>query len=289
MRAPYRLVLLVLLGLLLAACSSGSGSDAPERPDESPEASAVAALEGTYVALGDSAASGMGIAPESRGDVCRRSARAYPPLLAARLGLDLENRTCAGARVDDLLDDSVVAALDAQTALVTVMVGANDLGYGGLIGVGCESGDQAGACSSAELRSEVDERLQRVTARLGRLVEVVGERAPAARVLVVGYADPLGDGPCPALPLTQAAFDLAASSVVELNAATRAAAEAADVEFVDTFEATRGHGVCDAEPWTNGVLTDGDGSAGHPRSDYHAAVVDLLADVLVDVPGGASG
>ncbi|MDP9821768.1 SGNH/GDSL hydrolase family protein [Nocardioides massiliensis] len=283
MRAPYRLVLLVLLGVLLTACGVGSG---PDRPDE-PEGSAGEIREGVYVALGDSAASGMGIAPERPGDICRRSARAYPVLLAQRNGLELVNRTCAGARVIDVIGgpgsrgDAPVDALDEQTTLVTVMVGANDLGYAGLVSADCADGAADDSCSTTAARAAAGDRLQAFASELRVLLETIDERAPQAEVLVVGYGDALGAaGPCPAMPLTQDAFDLAVATVRELNVVLQEAAEEAGAAYVDTYAATRGHGVCDAEPWTNGFTTDGDGAIGHPRSDYHAAVAELLVEIV---------
>lgn len=283
--------------LLLTACSGGTptatGPDEASTPTS--PTSPTAATSGTYVALGDSAASGLGIAPQAPG-ACGRSTRAYPPLLAERRGLELDNRTCAGDRIADIFGTSTEpgatqrepqgATLDEDTTLVTVMIGANDLGFAGLIGASC-SGARAGSESAwclardPEAQRRIGERLQEIGEEARVMLTEVVERAPNARVLLVGYGDPLGEaGPCPALPVTEEAFALARTSVAALNAELRDAAEAAGAEFVDTFTVTRGHGVCDPDPWTNGFTSDGDGAVGHPRSAYHAAIADHLDAVL---------
>lgn len=271
----------VALATVIGACG-GSATEPGSEPEDRSSASATPApgSAGTYVALGDSAASGMGIPPEE--GTCRRSERAYGPLLAARHGYTLVNRTCAGARVGDVLGTSDVQGppqidgLDSDTALVTLMIGANDLGYAGLLAGRCAEDASGSGCDPAESQERVAVRLEAIGKELRVLLDAITTRAPQARVLVVGYADALGAGPCLAMPLTRAAFAAAAEAVVDLNGVLRSAADDAGAEFVDTYDATRGHGVCDDEPWVNNLITGGDGAPGHPRSAYHAAVADLL-------------
>src|SRR5690606_18578072 len=133
-RVAQAVAVVVALATVIGACG-GSATEPESEPEERSSAGATPGpgSAGTYVALGDSAASGMGIPPEE--GTCRRSERAYGPLLAERHGYTLVNRTCAGARVGDVLGTSDVQGppqidgLDSDTALVTLMIGANDLGY----------------------------------------------------------------------------------------------------------------------------------------------------------------
>lgn len=115
-----------------------------------PIASAQPDTAQRYVALGSSYASGPGIEPmEDRG--CMRSAGNYPHRLAAGLGLELVDATCAGATTADVLlgrqqqvpGGGTVAApqvdsVTPDTTLVTVSIGGNDLGLiGGMLGRSC--------------------------------------------------------------------------------------------------------------------------------------------------------
>jgi lysophospholipase L1-like esterase len=295
-RTPSASAVLVALGLAVVTACSGVSSDPAVEPPPSR----------TYVAMGDSTASGMGIPPAAPGGGCGRSARAYPVLTAERWGLALDNRTCAGARIEDLRADGQdpddtpggsgttapsdaepqVAAVDQQTDLVTVTVGGNDLGYLQLFGSGCaDTAESAAPCRDAAEASgvDIDTLLRSITRDLRALLAEVQDRAPDALVLVVGYGSPAGKvGPCAALPLTPRDFTFARRMIERLNVALRTAVERAGATYVDTYEISRGHGVCDTDPWVNGPQTDGDGAPGHARSGYHAAVADRLDEVLSD-------
>ncbi|HUY44037.1 MAG TPA: GDSL-type esterase/lipase family protein [Acidimicrobiales bacterium] len=112
----------------------------------------------TYVALGDSFASGEGLAPfvASVPSTCDRSALSYPYLTASALGVGASGAfidvACAGARLSDL-DASVGAAapqLDAVTdssAVVTLQSGGNDVFFGELA-AGCLNTARGGSSAS---------------------------------------------------------------------------------------------------------------------------------------------
>ncbi|HEY7931672.1 MAG TPA: SGNH/GDSL hydrolase family protein [Acidimicrobiales bacterium] len=96
---------------------------------------------GSYVALGDSYASGQGLAPfvATTPASCDRSTMSYPYLLASSLGLDVagtgfRDATCAGAQLGNLATsvDGAPAQLSAVTAgtdLVTLNAGGNDANF----------------------------------------------------------------------------------------------------------------------------------------------------------------
>src|SRR5262245_7284176 len=95
--------------------------------------SPAVAAGGTYVALGSSIASGFGISEQSTD--CGRSNRNYPNLVAARLDLTLTDVTCGAATIPNVVDAAQgthppqIEALTADTDLVTVTVGGNDIAY----------------------------------------------------------------------------------------------------------------------------------------------------------------
>ena len=72
----------------------------------------------TYVALGDSYASGTGTRSYiADGTSCQRSTSAYPSLIAAASGYALNFRACSGARIADVTNTQL-SALTATTSYV---------------------------------------------------------------------------------------------------------------------------------------------------------------------------
>jgi hypothetical protein len=137
----------VACGLLATvALDVGTASASHLRPS-------VAATS-TYVAMGDSYASGEGLqsnattylAP-SNNDGCHRSASAYPALVASNLGLDLSQFetygsggfvACSGATSKDLLrgengEPAQSSALSSATRWVTLTAGGDDLHFSNVL------------------------------------------------------------------------------------------------------------------------------------------------------------
>jgi hypothetical protein len=96
------------------------------------------ALAPSYVALGDSYASGPIIPLYEQPYGCLRSTNNYAHLLAPKLGLPLRDATCAGAESEDMTGTQGVSPgpnppqydrLDAATSVVTFQIGGNDIGF----------------------------------------------------------------------------------------------------------------------------------------------------------------
>jgi peptidoglycan hydrolase-like protein with peptidoglycan-binding domain len=99
-----------------------------------------------YVALGDSFAAGPLILPQEELDPCFRSTVDYPHVLAKSLGVrTFRDVTCSCATTANILDTPQKAnlpglpakppqldALTSHTTLVTVTIGANDIGLAGI-------------------------------------------------------------------------------------------------------------------------------------------------------------
>jgi lysophospholipase L1-like esterase len=82
---------------------------------------------GQYVALGDSYAAGQGGSLAYDND-CLRSPNGYPALLDAENQIHLRaNAACTGATTSDVAEEQL-SALKQGTRLVTLTVGAADLG-----------------------------------------------------------------------------------------------------------------------------------------------------------------
>src|SRR5918997_1009661 len=93
----------------------------------SPTAFAAPPPEVVYDALGDSYASGYGVPPYG---ACGRSQSAYAVQLDGRQRIALDDFVaCAGATTTSMVAGGQLAALDADTDLVTLTIGGNDIGW----------------------------------------------------------------------------------------------------------------------------------------------------------------
>lgn len=269
---------IALTALLCAACSS--------LPQGVP-------LRGQlYVALGSSFAAGPGLPPMTAGAPprCTRSLTNYPNLLAARLGLRLVDATCSGATTAYVLDrwKELPAQMDSVTAdtrLVTITIGGNDVGYiGNLIGAACTAAAaKAGegvrpACWPPKSVDEDD--WQRLEQQLVVIAQEVRRRAPKARLLFVQYVPVLPDGAgCDALSLSTAQQQAARVVASRLYDATARAAVAGGAEVVAAATQGADHSACGAIPWATGYFRDGDPKVVpfHPTAAGMSAVADALA------------
>lgn len=134
--------------------------------------------------LGDSYASGYGVAP-SFTTPCGRSDAAMAPAIDGRMRLALDDFVaCAGARTTDLVPQGQIAALDADTDVVTLSIGGNDIGWSQSV-VACLGGTDAQCAGALAITRG------RVTGQLPALLDTVYDRidaaAPGAHVYVTGY------------------------------------------------------------------------------------------------------
>ncbi|MEV4615978.1 SGNH/GDSL hydrolase family protein [Kitasatospora sp. NPDC049258] len=285
-----------------------------------PSPSAVPA--GPYAALGDSYTSGLQVPPQQgtpKG--CARSGANYPSLVAARLDLagpDFRDVSCSGARTADLTaaqqtsggaNPPQLDALTPATRLVTLGIGGNDVGFMDVLGrCALESVKRsvasalterpAAAAPGAEApcqeyytgadgADQVGRRIEATGPKLAEAVAAIRQRAPRARVLVVGYpallpADPaacavtLGPGVAPG----DVAF--LAREQQQLNAVLRRAAEGAGARFVDTYAPSVGHDMCagEAERWVEPPMPSPGLAALHPNAKGEAAMAAAVLAVV---------
>lgn len=231
-----------------------------------------------YVALGSSFAAGPGLEPVAD-ETCFRSARNYPTQVADALGLVLTDVTCTGASLDVVAVQ--VESVTPETRLVTVTLGGNDVGYAAALDEYACVG--IGLCSDAAVDVDaVEQRLGAVTGRLADALGTVRDRAPDARIALVGYPRivPSGGETCPDMPLGPEHAGFAADVGERLDAALRAAATAAGTDFVDVYAASSVRGVCEPDrPWVGG-LPPGSAPSGsfafHPTPEGVRATAELV-------------
>lgn len=281
----------VALALLLAGCPTARRvpEGNPDRPIEAGD---------RYVALGDSYTAGYltgELDPASGG--CLRSLDNYPHRIARALDLELTDVSCGGATTENVTaaqqpsrGDAVPPQLDAvgeDTALVTIGLGGNDFNVFGVLVVNCVLAGQQDRTGSpcADLVAENPESLDNIGTIRDRLVDVVTavrDRAPDARILLVGYPQtfPATTG-CAQLPLAAGDVPFAYDALVSLNSAVSSAARKSGAAYVDVWTASEGHDICSADPWIAGAVPPRpDGAPYHPYPEEQELVAGLLLDVL---------
>ncbi|QWF21966.1 SGNH/GDSL hydrolase family protein [Nocardioides sp. LMS-CY] len=293
MRSPAAALLLALA--VLAGCSNAGDDPAPLPARATGDPTASPARYDRYVALGDSYTAAPLVAPTDTGTICLRSGVNYPALVAEALpGTALTDVSCSGASTANVraaqrgMTGSVPPQLDAvrpRTDLVTIGLGGNDGSLFATLLGGCTrlaADDPAGGPCAARFAGELEPTLTTIRDRLVGVVDDVRERAPEARVLLVGYPQIVpASGTCPDLPLAAGDYAFARDVNHRLTEAVRAAAETADAEYVDVWAATEGHDICAADPWINGRVTSADRAlAYHPLAAEQRAVADLVLEAI---------
>jgi lysophospholipase L1-like esterase len=254
-----------------------------------------------YVALGDSFTSGAGLPHTTRDGVfCGQSSLSYPHLVAKALSAELTDVSCGGATTDNGTQPQSQGAgaqprppqLDAVTRatdLVTVSLGGNDLSWYLTLMFSCTSAAAAdptgNPCEKQGTSPESDLTAlpPQIGARLEDLLTEVHRRAPAARVLLVGYPQLVpAHGTCPELPLATGDYPFVRAQWEAMGAAMREAAAAAGATYVDVLGPSEGHDICaGADAWVNGFeARSGFAAAYHPLASGQAAVAELVEQAL---------
>jgi lysophospholipase L1-like esterase len=214
-----------------------------------------------YVALGDSYAAGVGAGGyDAASRDCRRGDAAYPALWRARHDVvSFRFVACSGATTRDVIERQV-PSLTPETGLVTLTVGGNDAGFVDVLTDCTLGGDRACLSSVAKAKRVISDELP---GRLVRVFAAVEERAPAARVVVLGYPRLFEAKSCSG-GLTSAKRAAINEGADLMATVTAAAADAAGAVFVDVRGAFAGHGICGAQPWLH-ALTSPTSNSYHPN------------------------
>ena len=247
-----------------------------------------------YVAMGSSYAAGTALGGIKPGTPqrCGRSPESYASIVAERLHLALDDQTCGGATTAHVLGPwselpPQINAVNAQTRLVTVTIGGNDLGYVmNLFAASCREAEgmtiQGRKIACPRPRPPVAEEYARLEGSLRKIAQEVRQRAPRARLIFVQYVKLIPDAPCDRLRLSPEGA-LATRLIGEgLARVTARAAEAERVEVLAAQDLSREHTACDAAPWSVGPEPTGPdaNTPWHPTRAGHAAIADALGAML---------
>ncbi|MFI1968581.1 SGNH/GDSL hydrolase family protein [Streptomyces cinnamoneus] len=249
--------------LLLFACATGPALATAAEPP------AV-----RYVAMGDSAAAAALVPPQTSLS-CLRSGENYPHLVARELHpASFADVTCSGARTTTL--GPQLAALSPETTLVTLTIGANDVGIVqalalcSLLGAARPHGHPCRDTYRHDGRDGLEQRADAAGPQVGAALDAVHRRAPSALVLLVGYLDVFPAPPHGCRPReTFADGDLAHLDAVEnrLDATLSRTARAHHAVFVGLHPASAGHDFCarDGVRWSEALVPTRPTAPFHPN------------------------
>ncbi|MGI5183214.1 SGNH/GDSL hydrolase family protein [Dactylosporangium sp. CA-152071] len=261
----------------------------------------AAAPTGRYVALGDSYTSGP-LIPDQVDLNCVRSNRNYPSLVARAIGsAALVDASCGGATTADILNPgkgtlglpvpAQISAVTAATALVTIGIGGNDIGFTGIVtacaqdGVGDPFGtpcrDRYTAGGTDQLQARIAATAPKVTA----VIQAVRAAAPAARIVVVGYPAIVPDrgyGCWPAVPFAFGDVPYLRTVAKSLNAMLAQTAASNGAEYADTYTPSVGHDVCRSKSvrWVEGVVPENAAAPFHPNAAGEQAMATAVTTRL---------
>jgi len=255
---------------------------------------AGAVMVGDYVALGDSAASGPLIPPQDPASPgCARSLVDYPHIVAQKLGVALTDVTCSGATTADMTGrqttgngpvDPQLNALSAGTRLVTLTIGANDIGLVGAAS-GCINllpGIQPDCVDklTAGGHDQLAEAIATFEPRWGTLLDAIRRLAPNATIFVAEYGTYLPHNGCwPTAPMSARDANYIQATIGRLDAAMAREAAAHGARYLDILAASVGHDVCQSPQvkWFESVIPTSSAAPLHPNANGMAGIGSFLA------------
>lgn len=258
-----RLATLVSASFLIAGTAIFSALPAQAAPGQPGPSSGKVA----YAALGDSYSAGVGGGDYL--DPCFRSPNSYASIIADQPGTVHDVLLgCAGASTTDVMLQTQLAGLDHRTKLVTLTVGANDLGLDAVTAA-CLGGPVE-LCLAAIAAAQAN--LGPLAASLSATLAAIDAAAPNATVIVTGY-------PLLINAPTDQVQALVNAGVAALNDVIEAAVLAAgdDFVYVDVESVFAGHGLGSADPW---LVSPPASDAFHPNAAGYAAYADAILAAL---------
>ena len=271
----------------------------------------------TMVALGDSFASGPLVPVQvERPWGCLRSSNNYAHQVARELDLALTDVTCSGADSDDMWDTHGVSpeeefaeygdqfgytghpgnppqldALRADTDVVTLQIGGNDIGFGGLATTCGEGAIRGPGCRAAVEAERPFERIAETAGKIRAVLEEIRRRSPEAQIYVLGYSGIFKIGEtasCPAMGVGEDDAQYLRGIQEALNAMIESVAEEPErtysdvTTYVDVYGPSAGHTACDlpAIRWVEPIVPVNAAAPVHPNLGGMTAVSDILEDVI---------
>lgn len=283
-----------MAGALGAAVLAVGGAAAPSAADPAEQ----------YVALGDSYTSAPGV-PAQIDANCVRSDHNYPHLVAQAVGVaSFTDVSCGGATTAEMwrsqgTNPPQLDAISKKTTMVSLTIGGNDIGFGEIMGTCARLGatDPAGApCTghyTAGGNDILGDRIATASGLVDKVVDAIHDRAPRARVYVLGYPPILPEtGPGCWPRVTMAAGDAPYMRTVaeRLNAMLEDVAVHNRAQYVDDVTPAIGHDACQPESvrWIEGAVPESPSAPFHPNALGEQGMADALLATLAE-PGRGRG
>jgi lysophospholipase L1-like esterase len=262
--AGWFVVVAALIGSAVVGVPSTTSA---ERPAE---------RRGGYAAVGDSVAAGFGLRPGTQTTeqdrLCKRSSKAYPFRVAARLDSRLRSFVaCSGAKFDEglygqqnvdgtELPEQIERVFSRRTPrLLSITIGANDMRWSFFIAK-CYV-DRCGTDADRNLFSVLRQDFRYEQWRMRKEVQyrawLNDSREP--RTALTGYYDPFGPKRCRATRgITKAEKRWVESRVRVINGELRhAAGEEGWLRYAGVNRAFDGHRLCSGKSWISGPRAKG--------------------------------
>lgn len=273
-----------------------------------------AALWGNYVALGDSYSSGDGAGDYDPSTAepggCWRSENAYPRLISEEYEFSgtLAFFACSSHKGEDMLSqlgtpESQIERVTDHTSLVTVGIGGNDLGFIPVLRTCIVRMPILDNTACVDQEEEVSDRMEQFEETLTQVLEEIHERAPDARILVLGYPRLFPEDP------TGMYYTLSVSDQKWLNTVAQRFNEAirdtvyrvdgdvygerdvGSAEYVNVFSSLNGYEVSADEAWLNGIvlgeLGEGlevDRASFHPTAEGQMSMAERVRSQIEEGP-----
>jgi hypothetical protein len=155
-------------------------------------------------------------------------------------------------------------------------IGGNDIGFVNLIL----------ACTTLGCQSQIDSSNSQITnqlpAKLDAVYAQIRNRAPNARVVILGYPRPFANRTCWWSPGVTLSEESQLNALVDnLDGVIRARAQAAGFTYADPNPYWSGHDVCASNNFTNGLVLIPSGDSYHPtRNGYSAGYTPLVRSII---------
>jgi lysophospholipase L1-like esterase len=247
--------------------------------------SAGAATAGTYVALGDSYAAAPLVPSQilAMGE-CWQSNSNFAHILQPVIGTTrFADASCSGAKTTHMTQSQSFTLttnppqfnrLTSDTAVVTLEIGGNDIGFSGII-QDCATANPFGSpCKNKFVQNGVDEisnRINTTAPKVAAVIDGIKARSPQARVLVLGYPAILPDsgiGCWPAMPIAWNDVSYLRSKHKQLNSMIATQAAARGATYVDVYTPSIGKDSCASSStrWVEPIIPSNSAAPVHPNA-----------------------
>lgn len=243
---------------------------------------------GSYVALGDSVAAGVGLPTPSDASACERSNESYPQQFATQNNYTLRNLACSGATIANGIEGSQTVNMSAlkpqltalfalpRPSIISIQIGANDVGLLTTL-AGCYTGNCATEATSVVLGGRLLKLETNLAKSLDELSQHYGNKSP--HVVVMGYYQVFSAKPltCPDTSgVDELEQNFARSSIDHLNSTLEAVARKYDFATYAQPDFAA-HELCTSQSYIQGLNTK---YPYHPTTGGQKAIAEQLADAL---------